>query len=182
MSLITPSDFDASFAKKLAVVHSIDGPIAGLSVQEICDRCQISRQTFYRYFESKDDMLCWVGLYFRRISIGKIGIEYTWREGYEKLFLLMNSEREFFKNLTGVDHLQQPAWNIYYDTFIDMLKARNVPITPQLEYAAWGQALMDLKFATRWCKHDMDTDPGELAALVVECIPPPLFDALELKR
>ena len=61
----------------------------------------------------------------------------------------MKSERVFFESLGSIEYLQNDAQVMYYDFFIKMAKERGIPITTELEFAAWGQAFLDLKYTTR---------------------------------
>lgn len=67
---------------KLRILDSIDRPIDELSVGDICARVGISRQAFYNHFKSKYDILPWWGEHCAERYIFKIGVDYSWEEGY----------------------------------------------------------------------------------------------------
>ena len=52
-----------------------------ITVKDICAQCGLSRQTFYRNFKDKYDLVNW---YFERLaqkSFKQMGVSYTLREG-----------------------------------------------------------------------------------------------------
>lgn len=53
--IIPTPDFEA----KIKILHAVDRPIEQLSLEEICARAGISRQTFYKHFDSKYSIGLW---------------------------------------------------------------------------------------------------------------------------
>jgi AcrR family transcriptional regulator len=166
---------------KLKIIRAVDRPIKDISVQEIVSRCGVSRQTFYRLFGSKDGMLTWYSLYMRSITIAEIGRTFSWLDAYTNYFMLMAQEAIFFHNVIDRPDVHEIAIRHAEQIFIRMLtEVKRAELSPELKFAAHGQAILDIRFTVDWIHDDMKMDAGEIARCVVACVPPPLFNALQL--
>ncbi len=73
-----------------------DRPLSKISVKDIVENCELTRQTFYRYFKDKYDLVNW---YFEKLaqqSFKQLGVSCTLREGLIKKFELIKADRRFF--------------------------------------------------------------------------------------
>ncbi|MDR1183242.1 MAG: TetR/AcrR family transcriptional regulator [Coriobacteriales bacterium] len=174
--------FSHDIEMKLKIIRAIDAPIEELSVQNIAARCGISRQTFYRHFSSKDEMLTWHNLYSRSITIGKVGRSFTWLEAYASHLNLMIEDISFYRNIINRTDLHEVAVRFTEQVFLDLLESkRSLETTETLRFAAHAQAILDVRFLVEWIRSDMAMEPETLARHIVECIPRPLYEALELR-
>ena len=67
-----------------------------ITVKDIVDNCGLTRQTFYRYFKDKFDLVNW---YFERIadkSFKQLSNGLSLYEGLEKKFSFIRKEKNFF--------------------------------------------------------------------------------------
>ena len=72
-------------------------PVEKITVKEICDTCGVTRQTFYRNFQDKYDLINW---YFDKIlieSFHQMGEGSTVYESLVKKFEYIRMEQLFFK-------------------------------------------------------------------------------------
>ncbi|MDR1015228.1 MAG: TetR/AcrR family transcriptional regulator; helix-turn-helix transcriptional regulator [Coriobacteriales bacterium] len=174
--------FSRDVEMKLRIIRAVDAPIEGLSVQDIADRCGISRQTFYRHFSSKDEMLTWHNLYVRSITIGKVGHTFTWLDAYASHLNLMAQDLPFYRNIVNRTDLHEVAVRFTEQVFLDLLEdRRGLEVTEALRFAAHAQAVLDVRFLVEWIRSDMAMPPDALARHIVECIPRLLYEALELR-
>jgi AcrR family transcriptional regulator len=175
--------FPFDYETKLKIIRSIDRPVDEISIQEIADRCGISRQTFYRHFGSKDAMIVWHSLYARNTTLGELGHNFTWLDAYSNYFTLMAQEAEFHRNAVPRVDLHEIAIRYAEQVFLELLAQLNRPKTATpLDFYAHAQAILDVRLTVDWIRDGMETDPHELARLVVDCVPRPLFKALEPHR
>ena len=87
----TKEDFAKSI-KQILTYKTLDK----ITVKEIVDDSGMTRQTFYRYFHDKYDLVNW---YFDKLAqqtIKKMGISLTLEEGLIKKFSLLKKEKDFF--------------------------------------------------------------------------------------
>ena len=71
-------------------------PVDKITVKEIAEACKITRQTFYRNFQDKYDLINW---YFDKLlleSFAHMGEGRTVYEGLVKKFEYIRQERVFF--------------------------------------------------------------------------------------
>ena len=64
------SIFDSPEIKtKLKILHAVDKSLDRITISEICENADISRQTFYRHFKSKYDIPSWHTMFCRHVII-----------------------------------------------------------------------------------------------------------------
>lgn len=71
-------------------------PLDKITVTDIVDNCSTTRQTFYRNFKDKYDLVNW---YFDKIvqkTIKQMGLSLTLEEGLVKKFEFMKNDKIFF--------------------------------------------------------------------------------------
>ena len=71
-------------------------PLDKITVKEIVEKSGMTRQTFYRCFMDKYDLVNW---HFERLaekSFLQMGVSLTLREGLEKKFQFIKNEQVFF--------------------------------------------------------------------------------------
>lgn len=82
---------------KLNIMHAIDKPIEKMTIDRICQGADISRQTFYKHFESKMDIASWYILFCRQFYLNEIGRSMSFQMGYYHHLRLVSQERDFFR-------------------------------------------------------------------------------------
>ena len=75
---------------RLRIMHAVDRPIDELTCAAICAKADVSRQLFYRYFDSKFDIPYWFATECDRSTISEIGRSLTWEEGFSDFFSLLH--------------------------------------------------------------------------------------------
>ena len=86
---------------KYRMAQSIKGlmgrmPLDKITVKDIVADCGLTRQTFYRNFRDKYDLVNW---YFEKLvqqSFEEMGVSLTLREGLTRKFQFIREERVFF--------------------------------------------------------------------------------------
>lgn len=180
---------DKAFSIRLRILKSVDSPLETITVNDICAKAGISRQTFYNYFESKYMLRSWWSEHCEQSSLDRIGIDLSWEEGIIRYARLMLSPGSFiFKSASTNRAESEPYERILVDRRIDVLhKAcsyRNVNVTPDLEYAIHFYAQ-----SSRLCGNEISalgesafTGINEISKRFVLIIPAILYDALQLPQ
>ncbi len=158
-----------------------------ITVRSICQHSGFSRQTFYRCFQDKYELINW---YFDRIlneSFKEMGKGTTIRESLVLKFRYIQQEQLFFRagfksdeqnNLT--DHDFEMIFAFYKNLIHE--KSGSYPtqdIQDVLEMYCHSSVYMTVK----WIMNDNDRSAGELADLMVEAMPlvlSELFKKLEI--
>ena len=71
-------------------------PVEKITVKEITEECGVTRQTFYRNFQDKYDLINWYFDVLAQMSFKQMGISLTLREGLLKKFEFIKGEGQFF--------------------------------------------------------------------------------------
>ena len=82
---------------KMRILHAVNKSLDQITVGEICHNAGISRQTFYRHFESKYDIPWWYSIFCRQFYLNEIGRTIDWKTGYYHHLRLIAQERDFFR-------------------------------------------------------------------------------------
>ncbi len=102
-SPIMPYVFDSPNIKvKLQILHAVDRSLDKMTVAQICENAGVSRQTFYRHFESKYDIPWWYTIFIRQFYLDEIGRSLSWEVGYYQHLRLVLQEHRFFFSLFAI--------------------------------------------------------------------------------
>ncbi|MEC4176478.1 TetR/AcrR family transcriptional regulator [Adlercreutzia sp. R21] len=171
----------AGFDVRMRVVQTITQPIGELSVAEICRRADISRQTFYSYFESKYAIGPWYASHCDTFTLDLIGRSLGWREAYEGWYTLLGKQRLLFENASKSrfnDEGERRIAEQRISAFQAAFKERGVDFTDEYRGFAHMCAVMERAAFHRWLKECYATPPHELARFTELCVPPLLHRAL----
>lgn len=156
-------------------------PLDKISVKAITENCQTSRQTFYRNFRDKYDLVNW---YFDQIvqkTIRQMGISLTLREGLKKKFDYMLEDKAFFMSVFTsqdynnlLDYDYRCILNFYQD-----VAASNGPVTEEIRFllAFYCHGSMDMTAA--WVHGGMTLAPDAMADRLTEAMPEKLRPSLD---
>lgn len=152
-------------------------PLDKITVTDIVKHSGMTRQTFYRYFKDKYDLVNW---YFEKLadkSFRQIGDSSTLREGLIKKFSFLLSDKVFFmqafqsKDYNNVENYDYQCILEFYQNIIQK-KIGDIPSDVQflLEMYCHGSITMTVE----WAIHGMKESPEALADLLISALPPKL--------
>lgn len=174
---------------KRAIIEALDELLTDKSfddvqVQDICEKAQVSRTTFYRHFRDKYDLVNWTYEHYKDV-LNKRGSKY---EVFDKsiVYLLefMQSKRNFFLKAlryTGQNSLAESIIETIegymIECYEDAVGKENVSRADLdlLLYQAGGQAAV----AYRWLFEGCPIPPDELGAELCSFIPDHVHQALK---
>ncbi len=172
---------DFSDRTKIVLAESIKElmkttPLDKITVKEIVTNCGTTRQTFYRNFKDKYDLVNW---YFDRIvqkTINQMGISLTLKEGLVKKFQYMLEDKYFF-----MAALKSSDYNNLMDydyqcivTFYRQVAAHNGTVTPDIDFLVEFYCHGSMDMTAQWVKSGMKRSPEDMAQLLEEALPVPL--------
>ncbi|WKY44721.1 TetR/AcrR family transcriptional regulator C-terminal domain-containing protein [Eubacteriaceae bacterium ES2] len=150
-------------------------PLDKITVKEIVDHSELTRQTFYRYFQDKYHLVNW---YFDKLaqqSIKQMGVSLTLEEGLTQKFTFVRNEKTFFtaafksSDCNSIyDYDLQLITGFYTDLII---KKTGQPIADDDLFLLdmYCQGSMDMTY--KWVLDGMTMDPNEFAKLLIKAIP-----------
>lgn len=169
---------------KLKIFHAIDRPIDQMTVSMICEKSGISRQLFYRYFDSKYDIPFWYTVECDRATISEIGRSLTWKDGLEDFFTLIYDERQimrYFANSKDSRSSRHMADERRYDVFVETItQFRGKELDQELDFYASTFSNTFNKAFSMWIKQEMSIPPKTIAMYIYELVPTKLHNAMEL--
>ncbi len=164
-------------------------PVENITVTQITKKCELTRQTFYRNFLDKYDLINW---YFDKLlvkSFEHMGRGKTVYEALVKKFTYIQEEQTFFRAAFCYDEqnsLRQHDFEMILEFYENMIceKMGKVPeenIHWLLEMYCQSSIYMTIK----WVTGEVLCTPKELASILVDGMPAKLteiFVKLEILR
>lgn len=162
-------------------------PVADITVRQIVETCGLTRQTFYRNFRDKYDLINW---YFDKLlaaSFDQMGSGKNILEGLTLKFRFIQSEALFFRAAFHYDEqnsLKEHDFKMIFAFYQDLIRRKTGRPPAErdsdiLEMYCQSQIYMTVK----WVLGGMKQSPEELAHLMLEAMPPrieTLFRELDL--
>lgn len=150
-------------------------PVDKITVKNIAEGCGTTRQTFYRHFLDKYDLINWYFDKLVQVSFDRMGQGTTVYEGLVKKFHFIRQERVFFCGAFRSDDrnsLKEHDFDLILQFYLDkiMEKTRRLPDEEMrflLEMYCRGSVYMTVK----WVLTGMKFTPEELAGFLVEAMP-----------
>lgn len=167
----------AQSIKELMEKQSLDK----ITVTDIVKRSGMTRQTFYRNFQDKYDLVNW---YFEKLadkSFRQIGNSSTLREGLIKKFSFLLNDRVFFmqafqsKDYNNVENYDYQCILEFYSSIIE----KKIGLIPHdimflLKMYCHGSITMTVE----WAIGGMKETPEEMADLLIAALPVKLEELL----
>lgn len=153
----------------------VSAPVEKITVKEIVDTCGITRQTFYRNFQDKYDLINW---YFGKIlteSFRQMGKGETVYKSLVNKFEYIQMEQLFFRAAFKNDeqnNLKDHDFELIRQFYIDQIEDKShrkisEKLLFQLEMYCQGSVFM----TTQWVLGNRQYTPQELARLLTDSMP-----------
>lgn len=178
--LVPPPDYQV----KMRIVHAVDRPIDELSVAEICRKAGVSRQTFYKHFESKYALSRWFARFSEERYLNQIGRTLSWRDGLAMHFTMLATEKSLFLRTSHnkwapsvLDAVRRQRTETLVGTLRDY---RHIEPDDALMFCIRAYTHVEENMAMEWFASGMQPNAESFAALLEECVPARLYKALAL--
>ena len=162
-------------------------PVDNITIRQITERCGVTRQTFYRNFIDKYDLINW---YFDKLlhrSFEHMGRGNTIHDGLERKFTYIQQEQVFFAAAFRYDSqnsLREHDFHLILAFYENLVKEKTGYLPDEkthflLEMYCQGSIAMTVK----WVLGGMNLTPKALAELLVTAMPgklAELFQRLEI--
>ena len=157
-------------------------PLDKITVCDIVEVAATTRQSFYRHFQDKYDLVNW---YFERLaekSFKLLGIQYTLREGLIKKFEFIEQERNFFSQaFLSKDHnsLMHYDYLCIYQFYKDLVEQKTGnPITEQQTFLLEMYCHGSIQMTVNWVTAKHPKKPEVIVDLLIEAMPNALKEIL----
>ena len=158
-------------------------PVDKITVKEIVEGCGVTRQSFYRNFLDKYDLIHW---YFDKLvlhSFEQIGMGHTVGESLTQKFEFIVNEKVFFTEAFRSDDrnsLKEHDFELILQFYTDLLARKDSRALDQelhflLEMYCQGSVYMTVK----WVLGGMKDSPQAMSAKLVDAMPPKLANVFE---
>lgn len=155
-------------------------PVDRITVKDIVEGCGVTRQTFYRNFKDKYDLINW---YFDKLvqqSLGQIETGRTVRESLARKFDFILEEKAFFSGaFRSDDHnsLKEHDFELIL-RFYNSLIARKTskPLDEELQFQLEMYCRGSVYMTVKWVLGGMKDTPQKMADKLVDAMPPKLAD------
>ena len=172
---------------KMSILHAVDRSLDCMTISEICEKANISRQTFYRHFRSKYDIPWWFCIFCRQFYLNEIGRTMSWRTGYYHHIRLLSTEREFFRKSIqysintpfGQTVMPQNRESVLLET---LKTYRNVPVDHNMQFLVEMFSKLECEVLNDWFRSDADTDLVVWTDDLVSLVPDRLYRALDISQ
>lgn len=168
----------AESLKQLMKEHPLDK----ITVSDIVRGCDVSRQSFYRLFQDKYDLVNW---YFERLaqqSFKQMGKTCSLREGLIRKFRFIQQEHVFFyQAFSSQDSNSLMNYDVHciYEFYKNLIEEKNSsPLDEEMCFLLEMYCHGSLVMTVRWVKEGMPQPVEEIVALLIKALPERLKEQL----
>ena len=171
------------YKMRMRIMHAVDRPIREMTVETICEKAGVSRQTFYNHFPSRRDLALWYSSFCDEHTLREIGRSMTWREGFEAYFELLRREKSFLEYT--LDRMEQrreerlTAAARVESHLREAVEGRGICVDSEMGFYLRAFSGMFVSAVSDWLNSGMSKDPATMARYVETCVPAKLHRALE---
>ena len=157
-----------------------DTPYQEIKIKQICAEAYISKPTFYRHFQNKDSILCWVSQEAIKYGVAGIGRKYSWLEGCYRTAVFFYRYGALFSRPQTPEvttTLITSSSELIRSTFVETLKDyKNVKLTEQLLFQIDSLCFSQGYMTRSWAEDGMRISPKTFAGYIVSTVPSELHE------
>ena len=157
-------------------------PVDKITVKEIVEGCGVTRQTFYRNFLDKYDLINW---YFDKLvlqSFEQIGMGHTVGESLTQKFEFIVNEKVFFTEAFRSDDrnsLKEHDFELILQFYTDLLARKDSrALDQELHFLLEMYCRGSIAMTVQWVTGGMKRSTEDMAELLVRALPPELAELL----
>lgn len=161
-------------------------PIDRIRVQALCDDAGVSRQTFYRHFGTKYEVVQWYWLFCAQRYLVRVGRDLNWHDSLLLNYRAVAPHIDFFMSLTKqpdrLDHesCAEFGYRTRVATLEETVAMHHEKLTESLQFQIRFFADAESRVFMREAISPDDFDPEALALKVEACVPQELHDLLDV--
>ena len=158
-------------------------PVDKITVKNIVEGCGVARQTFYRNFLDKYDLINW---YFDKLlleSFAQMGDGLTVYEGLTRKFEFIQNERVFFAGaFRSDDHnsLKEHDYELILNFYTQLIRRKTGrQLEENLLFPLQLYCRGSIDMTVEWIFAPRERTPEQMAALLVSAFPAPVTELFQ---
>lgn len=171
---------------KMKILHGVNKSLDQITISEICANAGVSRQTFYRHFESKYDIPWWHSIFCRQFYLNEIGRTIDWETGYYHHLRLIDQERDFYRKSIqysintpfGQTIMPENRKTVLLET---LERYRRVSVDHNMMFLVEIFSKLECEVLNDWFRSDQPTNLAQWTDDLVSLVPDRLFRALQIE-
>jgi AcrR family transcriptional regulator len=172
------------FETKARILHAIDRPVCEMSLEELCEKAQVSKQTFYKHFDSKNAVGLWYSNFCGEHFLYQIGRRYTWCDGLSMHFSMLCQEAEHLRHTSGGtvrSQLGGEAQVTARERWRETLNEKGVAVTREMAFYVESFAATLVNATRQWLLSERCSaeNVGEYVGWLENCVPSPFHEAMD---
>lgn len=158
-------------------------PLDKITVTDIVENCDVSRQSFYRLFQDKYDLVNWYFEVLAQQSFKQMGVLYTLKEGLMKKFQFIEQEYVFFAQAFASqdnNSLIHYDFECIYNFYKNLIETKNkAPLTSELSFLLEMYCHGSVSMTMEWIATDRKQPIETIVDLLIEALPDKLKEQLK---
>ena len=149
-------------------------PLNKITVTQITKEANLTRQTFYRNFEDKEDLVNW---YFEKLcldSFKEMADQTTLKKALIKKFTFIQSQNTFFK-----EAFKEDDYRCIYDFYKKKIETKTT-IDSQLDFLLQMYCHGSIEMTKSWVEKNMYLNIETLVNMLIESMPERLKQYINL--
>ena len=145
-----------------------------ITINDIVTKCGVSRQTFYRHFKDKYDLVNWYFEIQVQKSFAIIKDSSTLKEALTKKFEFINEQYVFFHNAFLIDNynsLVNYDYNYIYHFYESIIQQKTGSISEEIRFTLEFYCHASIDMTVDWVLHNRPIQPSIIAQRLVELMP-----------
>ena len=155
-------------------------PVENITVKQITEKCELTRQTFYRNFLDKYDLINW---YFDKLlmkSFEHMGRGKTVYDALVKKFTYIQEEQTFFAAAFRYDEqnsLRQHDFELILQFYENLIREKTGKVPGEnVHYLLEMYCQSSIYMTVKWVTGGVTCTPEELASIIVDGMPEKLAE------
>ncbi len=157
-------------------------PLEKITVKDIVEGCNLTRQTFYRYFEDKFALVNWYFEVLVQDSFHAMNGKNTLRQALERKFSFVEQELLFFRvafQTQSCQSLIEYDYRYIYQFYEELIgRKTKAPLTPEIAFSLELYCRGSIVQTVSWVNQKNRPKPKEMALLLEQALPQNLRDLL----
>lgn len=168
---------------RMRIIDAIDEPVADLTVEAICKKAGISKQTFYSRFSSKFDIANWFCAYYESMFLYEIGRTLSWEDGLYALFSTYETRRDFLQfSATHTPDNGTETKSRHREALKETLEHhRGVRLTQDVVFLIEAYLEIEVFLVGEWFRAGLSPCAEKFTELFIDCIPMKFYNLLNIE-
>lgn len=171
----------SSLTTKKAIAYSLkelllEKPLSKITINDITERCDINRQTFYYHFSDIVDLVEWISIEDADKALKNKNNYANWQEGFLEIFKLLEKDKIFISNIYHsvpieiiTKYLHKLVYPVIYKV-VDEKSEGGHAREEDKEFVTKFYMYAFVQIVLEWVKNDMKDDPKKIVDKVATIV------------